>query len=269
MPALKEPGFFSADLPGGVSTIEEYRALFAPAPIESLTGEASTQYLYSRVAIEHLTAHNPHVKVIVILRNPVEAAYSLHGYAYQYGHENVGDFEAAWDAQATRFGYARSAPATPRGQIVEYDYRATYCYSGQIRRIIERVPPPLRHFAVYEEFFADPAAHYGAILEFLGLPPASPGAFPALNAHVGVKSPGLERWVRRPPRLLQLLYAPLRPLCHAIGLRPGRLALRVNRGGRSREPLRPAFRAELERCFAADVTELEQLLGRRLWGARP
>jgi hypothetical protein len=267
MPVLKEPGFFSVDLPGGVSTLEEYRSLFAAAPAEVLTGEASTQYLYSRVAIERLAAHNPRVKVIVILRNPVDAAYSLHGYAYQYGHEHVGDFEAAWEAQSVRFGYARSTPAIPGGPIIEYDYRATYCYAGQVRRIIEQVPPQSRHFIVYEEFFADPLRHYAAMLEFLGLPPASPRTFAAVNSHVGVRSRWFERWMRQPPKVIETLYAPLRPLCRAVGLRPGRLAIRANRAGSSRQLLRPAFRAELERCFAPDVADLEQLLGRRLWSA--
>ena len=265
MPVLKEPGFFSTDLPGGVSTLEEYRALFAPAPAHALTGEASTQYLYSKVALERLTAHNPQVRIIVILRNPVDAAYSLHGYAYRYGHEEVADFEAAWRAQAVRFGYDRQAPG---GQIVEYDYRATYCYAGQIRRVMECVPQSQRHFALYEQLFADPGRHYARILEFLGLEPAPVSTFATVNSHVEVRSPRLEGWLRRPPALLLPLYAPLRPLCHALGLRPGQLVTRANRGASSRQPLRPAFRAELERCFADDVAELEDLLGRRLWSER-
>jgi hypothetical protein len=264
MPELKEPAFFSPDLPDRVATLEEYRALFAAAPPQCMTGEASTTYLYSRVAIEQLVAHNPNVKVIVMLRNPVDAAYSLHGHAYRYGHENIADFEAAWHAQPARFAREPVSSGCD-SRIFEYDYRATYRYAEQVHRVLKHVPPRQRHFLVYEDFFADPAGHYAGTIEFLGLAPAPARAFQVVNAYVGVRSPGLERLLRRPPGLLRALYAPLRPLFEATGCRPVRLIKRLNWGRQRRVPLRPSFRLELERYFADDVAELETLLGRRLW----
>jgi len=268
MPGLKEPGFFSTDLPGGVSSLEEYRALFASAPAHCLTGEASTRYLYSRVAIARLIAHNPNVKVIVMLRNPVDAAYSLHGYAYRYGHENMADFEHAWRAQAVRLAYEQHTPHRLDRQIVEYDYRATYRYAEQVRRVLDHVPARQHLFVIYEDFFADPARHYARIIEFLGLAPAQSCGFPLVNQYVGVRSPRLERWLRQPPRLLRVLHTPLRPLFKAIGLRPVELVTRMNWGRQRKHPLRPAFRADLERYFSDDIAELENLLGRRLWNTQ-
>jgi hypothetical protein len=265
MPALKEPGFFSTDLIGGVSTLEEYRALFGPAPPQCLTGEASTRYLYSRVAIAGLLSHNPNVKVITMLRNPVDAAYSLHGYAYRYGHDDIADFELAWRAQPDRFARQRRTQSWPDGHIFEYDYRATYRYAEQVRRILEQVPERRRYFVTYEDFFADPSSHYTRILEFLGLPPDTAAVFPVVNAYAGVRSPRLERLLRRPPWALQLLYTPLRPLFKATGLRPVQFIRRLNWVRAQKRPLRPAFREELERYFADDIAELECLLGRRLW----
>jgi hypothetical protein len=263
MPELKEPGFFSADMPGGLSSLEEYRALFAPAPPHALTGEGSTRYLYSKVAIAQLVAHNPGVKVIVMLRNPVDAAYSLHGYAYRYRHESIADFERAWRAQP-----ARSQTSTALGGLFEYDYRATYRYAEQVRRVLHHVPARQRHFAVYEDFFADPAPHYAKIVEFLGLAPAESPAFLRVNEYLGVRSPLLERVSRQPPGLLRVLHAPFRPLLKAMGLQPVRLATRMNWGRREKPLLRPAFRAELERYFSDDIAELEDLLGRKLWNTR-
>jgi hypothetical protein len=265
MPNLKEPGFFSTDLTGGVSTLEEYLRLFESAPPRCLTGEASTRYIYSRVAIARLLAHNPNVKVIAMLRHPVDAAHSLHGYAYRYGHDDIADFELAWREQPARFfrqGRTSSGPAG--GHIFEYDYRATYRYAEQVRRVLEHVPERQRHFVTYEEFFADPSSHYARILEFLGLSPAS-ASFRVVNAYAGVRSPRLERLMRRPPRALQALYTPFRPLFKATGLRPAQIIRRMNLGRLRKEPLRPAFREELELYFAEDIAELESLLGRRLW----
>jgi Sulfotransferase domain len=266
VPTEKEPGFFSADIPGGMSDPEEYRALFAAAPAHCLSGEASTRYLYSRVAIERLIAHNPRVKVIVLLRNPIDAVCSLHGYAYRYGHESIGDFERAWRAQGTRLGYEQAASRGDR-PLIEYDYRATYHYAEQVRRVFEHVPPPQRLFVVYEEFFARPAAQYAGVLDFLSLAPAGPRTFEAVNTYEGVRSSRIESLIRNPPARLKDLYAPVRPLMKAAGLHPLRLLTRANRARREKPPLRPAFRQELEQYFAPDVAQLESLLGRRLWSA--
>jgi Sulfotransferase domain len=265
MPTLKEPGFFSTDLPGGVASLAEYRALFAAAPPDSFTGEASTQYVYSRVAIPGLMAHNPNVRVIVMLRNPVDAAHSLHGFAYRYRHENIADFERAWREQPARLG--REERAGPDSPVIEYDYRATYRYAEQVRRVLDHVPASQRHFVVYEDFFADPSSHYAGILEFLGLTPVNPQVFALVNAHVGVRSSRLERLLRQPPKWLRAVHAPLRPLLKAARLRPLDLLGRMNWTRQPKHPLRPAFRRDLERYFSDDITELERLLGRRLWKA--
>jgi hypothetical protein len=265
MPSDKEPGFFSADVPGGVATLEEYRALFATAPANSLTGEASTRYLYSRVAIPRLIDHNPDVKVVVILRNPVDASYSLHGYAYRYGLEDLADFEHAWRAQPVHLAREMRTSSDSDEQIFDYDYRAIFRYADQVRRLREHVPARQCHFMVYEDFFADPARHYAGLLEFLGLAPTPTHTFSIVNGYLGVRSPTVERLLRRPPKLINFLYAPVRPLIKAVGLRPGLLVRRMNWGRQDKPPLRPAFRDELERYFSEDVAEVERLLGRRLW----
>jgi hypothetical protein len=149
MPRLKEPDFFSTDLPGGISTLDEYRALFAAAPPHCLTGEASTEYLYSKVAIARAVAHNPKMKFIFMLRNPVDAAVSLHGYAYRYGREPHSDFEYAWRAQEIRFAKQRKTQPELNNRIFEYDYRETYRYAEQVRRV------PNDRFLHYESAAVD------------------------------------------------------------------------------------------------------------------
>jgi len=265
MPALKEPGFFSTDLRGGLATEGQYTALFAGAPAGALTGEASTRYLYSRIAIGHLVRHNPAVRVIVMLRNPIDAAQSLHGYAYRYGHDSQVDFEAAWRAQAARRAAQARLDAGAPEPLREFDFSARYRYAEQVRRVLCHLPARQCHFILYEEFFADPPAQFAAVLRFLDLDPLAPASFPVVNAHRAVRSARLEHLMRQPPQLLRRLYAPLRGLLEATGLRPGKWLARVNWDARRRQPLRPAFRLELERHFAPDVAELERLLGRCLW----
>jgi hypothetical protein len=257
-PRTKEPAFFCTDLPGGVATLDEYRELFAAAPQNCLAFEASTRYLYSKVAFARIVAHNPETKLIVMLRNPLDAAYSLHGFAYRYGYEAVADFEKAWRAQASRPLHG------PDTNTFEYAYGPIYLYADQIRRLLRFVPERQRHIVIYEEFFADPASHFARLLEFLNLPPATI-VFSRVGEYAGAVLPRLEQVLRRPPGWLSALHASLRPMFHAARLRPAAIIRKLNFARRRKPALRPAFRAELERYFADDIGELEKLLRRELW----
>ena len=264
-PRIKEPKFFSSDLKtsDGVQSLEEYRALFAPASAHCLTGEASVYYLYSTVAVERVMAYNPNAKIIVMLRNPVDAAYSLYAKRWSYRVENIEDFEKAWRLQAVRLLGENVPPHWPDPATLSYG--AIYRYAPQLRRVLQHVPEKQLHVIIYEEFFADPRSHYARVLEFLQLEPDTRATFPIVNGAIGSRSRHLERLLRKPPQWLKGLYAPMRPLFARAGFAPGQALWRLNAVRRQRAPLRPAFREELESYFADDIAELESLLGRQLW----
>ena len=111
----------------------------------------------------------------------------------------------------------------------------------------------------------DTTSHYARVLDFLGLPPLAMADFAVVNASESVRSAGLERLARRPPGWLRALYRPVQPFLVRAQLNPTTLLGRLNWSRRPKGALRSEFRAELERYFAADVAELEQLLGRSLW----
>jgi sulfotransferase family protein len=261
----KEPKYFCTDLKtaGGVYSLEDYRALFSPAPDNCATGEASTLYLYSAVAIERVIAYNPNAKIIVMLRYPVDAAHSLHAARWSRKIENIENFEEAWRAQPARLSKLRMPAGWPDPATLQYG--AMYRYAEQVRRVLKHVPKGQRHIIIYEEFFADPRHHYAALLEFLQLAPDLRTAFPVVNSARGPGSRRLERWLRKPPRWLEAAYAPVRPFLQRAGISPGRTLWELNSVSRPNVALRPAFRAELDGFFAADIAELEGLLGRALW----
>jgi len=268
MPANKEPNYFCGDLvahwPDGstfrVGTLPEYEALFSTAPPHALTGEASVFYLYSKVAIGQIMAHNVNAKIIAMLRNPIEAVRSLHAYHWSNHLEDVGDFEQSWRLQEARLEGRRLPPHWPYPQLLQYG--AQYCYAPQVRRVLAQVPREQCLFLVFEEFFADPSREFARVLEFLGLPPdPARTTFPVVNQTIGLRSARLGRLLRQPPPALMAL----RSAAHAMGFHPMRALQRLNQVAGHRPPLREAFRAELEEYFSVDVAELEQLLGRRLW----
>ncbi len=119
---------------------------------------------------------------------------------------------------------------------------------------------------IYEEFFADPVRRFAHVLQFLALP-ADPArtSFPRINPTLRARSVRLQGLLAHPPPWLKALSAPLKLAAHAAGLDPMRNLDRLNHYKAGKPPIRPAFRQELERYFAADVAESEALLGRPLW----
>ena len=264
MPALKEPKFFCPEFKvgGGVYGRDDYVALFSAAPAEFVTGEASTLYLYSATALSRVLAYNPAAKIIVVLRHPVSAAQSLHAARCSHGHENIADFERAWRLQSAReagehLPVGWSHPAT-------LQYGAIYSYAPQIRRMFEHVPAGQWHVIIYEEFFADPQRHYAEVLKFLDLDPDPSAVFPVVNPALGPKWHWVERALVEQPRWLKRVIGPARPILRAAGISSSWVR-GMNSVPRPKADLQPSFRAELHRYFAADIANLEALLGRPLW----
>jgi hypothetical protein len=62
--------------PWSIRNWEDYRALFKPACDAKAIGEVSPMYLYSKKAAEGIKETLPGIKLVVILRNPVDRLYS-------------------------------------------------------------------------------------------------------------------------------------------------------------------------------------------------
>jgi hypothetical protein len=90
MPDVKEVGFFNNS------------AFFKDAS-QSVIGEASPDYMWEKEAAKRIYDYLPRVKIIFILRNPVERAYSSYWHAVRYGRESL-SFEDALDSEAERMG---------------------------------------------------------------------------------------------------------------------------------------------------------------------
>ncbi len=262
MAPSKEPNFFCTDPnAGGKSrTFNDYMAIFANASSRCITGEASSLYLYSKVAIQKIMAHNPSAQIIVILRNPTDAAHSLHAALWGYKHEDIANFEDAWRAQDERLAGRHLPPNWFEPASLQYG--AIYSYATQVQRLLDSVPKQQCHIMIYEEFFADPRGHYAEALDFLKLPPDPNTTYSVVNPAVGPRYSLLDRLLRKPPRWLANLY---RSFTRRTGAHPAKALWRLNTVPQDKAPMRPEFRDELDRYFADDIAELERLLGRRLW----
>ena len=110
MSPVKEPKFFLTDGPppskgGGPGDIptwrehvwprEDYEGLFAAAPAGQLRAESTPFYLYDRAAQRRIRDLIPGVKMIAILRDPVERAHSNWTHLWSAGLDPIGDFVKA------------------------------------------------------------------------------------------------------------------------------------------------------------------------------
>ena len=114
---VKEPNFFALEgekpdfrAPGSeerinswsVTDVEAYRALFEGAGEEEALGEASAMYLYSEKAPGRIRHHLPNTKLVAVLRDPVERAYSSFLHLKRNGREPLDDFVEALEAEERR-----------------------------------------------------------------------------------------------------------------------------------------------------------------------
>lgn len=76
-----------------IATLEEYQNLFKNVAHEKAIGEISPWYLYSKTAASRIKSCIPDVKLIVILRNPIDRAYSNFLVNLKTGRESLDDFE--------------------------------------------------------------------------------------------------------------------------------------------------------------------------------
>lgn len=131
----KEPHFFSfigEQKPHwGVKTLAEYEELFEGVTTEKAIGEASTWYLYSQSAAQQIKKYIPYVKVIIILRNPIERAYSSWAFRVQCGWESIVNFEQAVQAEKNRIA---------NHYEWDFHYLQTGFYYEQIKRYFNLFP---------------------------------------------------------------------------------------------------------------------------------
>lgn len=85
-----------------IKTLEAYQALFARVANEKAIGEASPWYLLEDQVPERIQDYIRQVKLIAILRNPVEQAYSLFQDYIRAGKEPQADFLQAIRATEQR-----------------------------------------------------------------------------------------------------------------------------------------------------------------------
>ncbi len=145
-----------------------------------LTFEATPDYLFHPLAAERGAALLPRARLVALLRDPVERAWSHYRHVVRLGREPL-DFESALDAEDERLAgeveRLRSDPRYRGAPFLLYSYQARGDYAEHLEPWLKRYPRQGVLVVRSEDFFTDTPRWYRRILEFLGLPLILPPEF--------------------------------------------------------------------------------------------
>ncbi len=153
--------------------------------VHAQTFESSPYYMVHPLAPARIAADLPNVRLLVLLRDPVERAYSAYAHELARGFETE-PFERALALEPERLqGQSERLAADPRATSEEHQHNA-YVTRGQYVDYLEvlagRFGRDRVHVVDSQAFFEQPEDSYGAVLDFLGLPRMGSPRFERHNA---------------------------------------------------------------------------------------
>jgi hypothetical protein len=151
--------------------------------VPAQTFESSPYYMFHPLAPERIQRDLPGVKLLVLVRDPVERAYSAHAHELARGFETE-PFDRALELEESRLlGETERLRSEPHYESHHHRHNA-YVTRGQyidyLEPLAERVGRDRVHVVDSHDFFTDPEPVYDAVLDFLELPR---GDYPRFERH--------------------------------------------------------------------------------------
>ena len=259
----KEPRFFAFEGhaldfagPGNerlrttTTTLAAYQQLFSGVRDERAVGEASVVYLHHPRVAPAIAAAIPDAKIVAVLRNPVERAYSGFLYHSRDGYEEAVAFEEALRLEPGRLA---------AGWYPGWGYREQGFYFRHLTPYFALFPRSQIRVVLYEDLEVDPDGLVADLFGFLGV---DPGFRP--DTSIRWNPSGLPRSARG-QRLMTGRSPVKEAIKRVIPARIGhRIVDRLQTANLERPPIRQETRADLVAGYAADIDQLEALIGRDL-----
>jgi len=259
---IKEPMFFCPenDPHRARSNMSDYEYLFRHAGEQHIAvGEASTFYLLSQTAVTNIENTYSKARYIIMLRNPINMAYSWHEQNVSMGSEHVTDFESAWRLSPERRCGRKTAFWIPYPQ--KLDYMKMCSLGAHLERFFKIIPRDRALVLILDDIKQDARREYFKVLKFLGVPDDERKIFPVKNPAKQARSRGIRDFLqfvifeyRTLRRLLKI------PAYKTTGVL--KFVAKNNTYSRPRPPMSKKLRQELGEFFTDDIKKLEKLLSR-------
>lgn len=262
---IKEPRFFAYE--GGIpaysnvplewrvnrdviTDLAAYRALFAGSESYKVRGEASTLYLYYPGTAERMHSYVPEVRIIAVLRQPAERAYSHYQMLSTLGLEPL-TFEEALAEEPRRIG--ENWPPT-------WHYAAMGRYHAQLLRYLAVYPAEQVKVVLYDDLRADPLRTMQEIFAFIDVDPEfRPDIEARHNATGAPRSRAASRLLKVLHPLRKSVESKLPASVYSAAVR------RIKKATMVKPPsMAPDTRARLTASYTEEIAALESLIGRDL-----
>ncbi len=248
---IKEPKFFSQEeneFPHNghgddevdkrvVKSIVEYELLFKDGHGCAAIGEASVDYLYFSNVSQRIKEYNSDAKIIIILRNPVERAFSAYNYLLRSNREDL-DFISALDAEMER--------KSKNWEFFWY-YKEVGLYFEQVKRYIDCFGEENIKIILFDDFVNNTNAIIQELFVFLGVSKNITINFKKLNMSGIPKWKWLDNTINT-NNTLKSIIKPILPnwFCRQVneGIAKANLVDAVM-GGRAREILLFEYKSDL------------------------
>lgn len=166
MALLKEPHFFDDErvFRDRKPAYWKYHAMFPAWRESKVFGEVTPIYMYWKPAFSRIARYSKNMRIVMILRNPIERAYSHWNMQVREGDETAPFAEAI-----------RREAEEPEGAIPDTEQRRRFSYinrgfySEQIERALERFPEEHVLAVRQDEMQADPQSTMSRTFRFLGV----------------------------------------------------------------------------------------------------
>jgi hypothetical protein len=218
--------------------------------------EADPIYMLYRECIARISRYFPTARIVVMLRNPVDLAFSLYTYRSYYGRHSESFVEMCQCEEQ------RIASGSPNA-LAEYGLLARGRYAGQIENIYQYFPREQVYFILFEDFVRHQGEEFLKLQSWLDLTPLRiEGVWDNETGQPRLKV--LAHIMYHPRyRLLRKVLHPLMPNV-VLRSRLAQILYQINlvRYANHEKPkLDPAIGASLRRRFREDIERTEDLTG--------
>jgi hypothetical protein len=275
MSPRKEPFFFNHELnangevvnekfggpgapPPKFANIREYQTLFRGVSSEKAIGEASVLYIYAPGTAQRIKRYVPGARLIALLRNPADRAYSAFLHAVRIGREPLTDFAQALQEEEDRIR---------ENWHYVFHYRTRGLYYPQLERYYELFGREKLGVWLYEDLRDDPVGVVQSVFRFLGVddtftPDTSSKHNPA-RIPKGEAARLMIKFMNTTLPVVSKVFPPAPKVRQRVNGRI--LRQRVNsRILTGSPPINPEIRRKLIDSYREDILKLQELIGRDL-----
>jgi len=241
-----EPKLPRKEISGVVVEWQDYLRLFSGATNETAIGEGSVCYLWSRTAAQGIAERVPHARILLILRDPAERAFSQYLHYVSLGHIS------------RSFRQHVMASMNPGDKFNPFNpFLQIGLYAEHLQRYFAVFPRKQIRVWLYEDTLAQPEVFHRQVMEFLQIDTSFVPDVSKRYLEVEVpKLLGITQAMRRNGlwgRLRGLTPKPLRPMLRKAAYRRRRTV-----------HLAQEDRRFLVDYYKDDIRRLQQLLDRDL-----